>query len=117
MRVRALIYGLTIVVAAAALGGCAADGLGTNLSSGEAVKLVTIQEAVDRDFGYRQHATVLRDRARSLELEAQVAMQWPDSKEEATISMRKAQAMRMAADTAEETARNYRRQAPHNQVN
>jgi hypothetical protein len=87
------------------------------VSSGEAVTLVTAQEAVDQDFRYRQQATVLRDVARSLELEAQVAMQWPDSKQEGTIFMRKAQAMRAAADTAEETARKYRRQAPHNQVN
>src|SRR5688500_12378012 len=49
MKVRALMPGLTIIVAAA-LAGCATDGLGTRLSSGEAVKLVTAQEAVDRDF-------------------------------------------------------------------
>ena len=117
MRVRALMSGLTIIVATAATGGCASDRLATPVSSGEAVTLVTAQEAVDQDFRYRQQATVLRDVARSLELEAQVAMQWPDSKQEGTIFMRKAQAMRAAADTAEETARKYRRQAPHNQVN
>ena len=116
MKARALTYGLTIVVGAA-MAGCAADGSRTNLSSGEAVKPVTAREAVDRDFEYRRQAAVLRDTARSLELEAQVATQWADSKEEATLALRKARAMRMAADMAEETAQEYRRQVPHNQVN
>lgn len=116
MRARALTYGLTIIVAAS-MGGCIADGSRTDLSSGQAVKPVTAREAVDRDFGYRQQAAVLRDRARSLELEAQVAMEWADSKEDATLAVRKARAMRMAADTAERTAQEYRRHVPHNQVN
>jgi hypothetical protein len=81
------------------------------------MKSVTVREAVDRAFGFRQQAAVLRDKARSLELEAQVAMQETDSKVEAARALEKARTMRMAADTAEARAQEYRRQVPHNQVN
>jgi hypothetical protein len=78
--------------------GCAADGSPTNVASGEAVKLVTAREAVDRAFDYRQQAAVLRHQARRLELEGRVPMHRAAEKEEAT-------------------AQEYRRQVPHNQVN
>ncbi len=117
MRARALIYGLTIVVAAT-MAGCAADGGSRmNVASGEAVKPVTAREAVDRAFEYGQQVAVLRDEARRLELEGRVAMHRAAEKEEATRILEKARAMWTAADTAEDTAREYRRQVPHNQVN
>jgi hypothetical protein len=116
MRARALTYGLIIIVAAT-MTGCAADGSPTNVASGEAVKLVTAREAVDRAFEYRQQAAVLRDQARRLELEGRVPMHRAAEKEEATRTLEKARAMWTAADTAEATAREYRRQVPHNQVN
>jgi hypothetical protein len=114
-RARVVTFGVTLVVAVA-MAGCATDGLQT-LSSTESVKRVLAQEAVNQDFGYRQQATLLRERAMSLDFEAQVTTQWADSKEEATILARKARAMRRAADSAEEAAHEYRRQVPHNQVN
>jgi hypothetical protein len=116
MRARALTYGLIIIVAAT-MTGCAADGSPTNVASGEAVKLVTAREAVDRAFEYRQQAAVLRDQARRLELEGRVPMHRAAEREEATRTLEKARAMWTAADTAEATAQEYRRQVPHNQVN
>jgi hypothetical protein len=116
MRARALAYALIIIVAAT-MTGCAADGSPTNVASGEAVKLVTAREAVDRAFEYRQQAAVLRDQARRLELEGRVPMHRAAEKEEATRTLEKARAMWTAADTAEATAQEYRRQVPHNQVN
>jgi DNA-directed RNA polymerase subunit H (RpoH/RPB5) len=88
-----------------------------NVASGEVVKLVTAREAVDRAFEYRQQAAGLRDQARRLELEGRVPMHQAVEKEEATRTLEKARAMWTAADTAEATAQEYRRQVPHNQMN
>ena len=116
MTARALTYGLIIIVAAT-LPGCAADGHPQKVLSEEAVQLVTASEAVDRAFEYHQQAAVLRDQARRLGLEAGLLMHRAAEKEEATRTIEKARAMWMAADMAEATAQEYRRQVPHNQVN
>jgi ribosomal protein L13 len=116
MRARALTYGLAIIVAAT-MTGCAADGYPPNVASGEAVKVVNAREAVDRAFEYRQEAAALRDLARRLELEGRMTMHRAAEKEETTRTLEKARAMWTAADTAEATAQEYRRQVPHNQVN
>jgi hypothetical protein len=116
MRTRALTYGLIIIVAAT-MTGCTADGSPTHVASSEAVKLVTAREAVDRAFEYRQQAAVLRDQARRLELAGRMPMHQAAEKEETTRTLEKARAMWMAADMAEATAQEYQRQVPHNQVN
>ena len=116
MRERALTYGLLIIVAAT-MTGCAADGYPPNVASGEAVKVVNAREAVDRAFEYRQQVAVLRDQARRLELEGRVPMHRAAEKEEVTRTLEKARAMGMAADMAEATAQEYQRLVPHNQVN
>lgn len=116
MRSSGLVYGLIIVVAAT-MAGCAADGDRTKSASEETVKPLAAREAVDRAFDYRQQAAVLRDEARRLELEGRWAIHPMVNKEEATRTLEKAQAMWMAADRAEATAHEYRRQVPHNQVN
>jgi hypothetical protein len=116
MRARALTYGFIIIVAAT-MTGCAIDGSPTNVASGEAVKLVTAREAVDRAFEYREQAAALRDQARRLELEGRVPMHRAAEKEQATRSLETARAMWTAADMAEAMAQEYRRQVPHNQVN
>lgn len=116
MRTRGLTYGLIIVVAAT-MTGCAAVGSPMNMASEEAVRPVSAREAVNRAFDYRQQAALLRDEARRLELEGRSAMHRTAEKEEATRTFEKAQAMWIAADRAEATAQEYRRQVPHNQVN
>ena len=116
MRARALTYGLTIIVAAT-MTGCAADKYPTNVATGETVNFVNAREAVDRAFEYRQQAAALRDLARRIELEGRITMHRAAEKEEATRTLEKARAMWTAADTAEATAQEYRRQVPHNQVN
>jgi len=116
MRTRGLTYGLIIVVAAT-MTGCAADESRMNMASEETVKPVSAREAVNRAFDHRQQAAVLRDEARRLELEGRLAMHWTAEKEEATRTLENAQATWMAADRAEVTAQEYRRQVPHNQVN
>lgn len=57
---RGLTYGLIIVVAAM-MTGCAADGSRMNMASEEAVKPVSAREAVNRAFDHRQQAAVLRE--------------------------------------------------------
>jgi hypothetical protein len=52
-----------------------------------------------------------------MELEGRITMHREAEKEEATRTLEKARAMWTAADTAEATAQEYRRQVPHNQVN
>jgi len=116
MRARVLTYGLIIIVAAT-MTGCAAEGSPTKMASGEAVQLLTAREAVDRAFEYRQQVAVLRDQARRLELEGRVPMHRAAEKEEVTRTLEKARAMGMAADMAEATAQEYQRLVPHNQVN
>ena len=116
MRARALTYALVIIVAAT-MTGCAAEGSPTKMASGEAVQLLTAREAVDRAFEYRQQVAVLRDQARRLELEGRVPMHRAAEKEEVTRTLEKARAMWMAADMAEATAQEYQRLVPHNQVN
>ncbi len=116
MRARAVAYGLTIIVAAT-MAGCAADGSPTNVANREAVDLVNAKEAVARAFEYRQQAAALRDLARRLELEGRIPMHRAAEKEEATRTLEKARAMWTAADSAEATAQEYRRQVPHTQVN
>lgn len=73
MRTRGLTYELIIVVAAT-MTGCAADGSRMNMASQEAVKPVSAREAVNRAFDHWQQAVVLRDEARRLELEGRLAM-------------------------------------------
>jgi hypothetical protein len=69
----------------------------------------------DLVFQYRQQAVELRETARRLEFEAGLYAQRQEQ-EQAHRSRDLAKDLWAAADTAEEQAREYRRQLPHNQV-
>ena len=72
-------------------------------------------KTTDLVFQYRQQAAELRDMARRLETEALVYAQRKEP-DQAKRSLELAKDMRTAADTADERAREYRRQVPHGQV-
>ena len=69
----------------------------------------------DLVFQYRQQAAELREMARRLEFEAEMYAQLQEQ-QQAQRKRELARDMRAAADTADEQAREYRRQLPHNQV-
>jgi hypothetical protein len=69
----------------------------------------------DLIFQYREQAADLRAMARRLEFETEVYAQHQDQ-QQTQRSRDLAKEMRSAADTADEQAREYRRQLPHNQV-
>ena len=102
-----------------ALYGCAtqsADRASTeNASAIAAAPAPGMGNVTDLVFQYRQQASELRDMARRLEMEAMVYTQRQDQ-EQAKRTLELAKDMRMAADTADEQARQYRQQVPHGQV-
>ena len=71
----------------------------------------------DLVFKYRQQAEELRNEARRLEIEAQFYSQHKEDQNLAKRNLELAREMRKAADDADEKARDYRAQVPHNQVN
>jgi hypothetical protein len=74
-----------------------------------------VGKTTDLVFQYRQQAAELRDMARRLEMESMMYAQRQDQ-EQAKRTLDLAKDMRIAADTADEQARQYRRQVPHGQV-
>jgi hypothetical protein len=115
MKTTLLTYATTLLMSLT-LAACTTNGSQTNVASDESVQPVSAREAADRAFEYRRQAAILRDQATRLELEAQVAMEEPATKEEAARSLERAKAMRAAANNAEAAAQEYRRQVPHNQM-
>lgn len=71
----------------------------------------------DLVFKYRGQAAELRNEARRLEIEAEFYSQHPEDQDLAKRNLELAKKMRKAADVAEDKARDYRAQVPHNQVN
>lgn len=69
----------------------------------------------DLVFQFRQQAADLREMARQLELESALYAQRQDA-EQAKRKRELAQEARTAADTADQRARDYRRQLPHGQI-
>ena len=84
-----------------------------------AVEQVGASNAVELTFKYREEAAELRNEARRLELEAEFYSQHQDQEDldRAKDYQQLAREMRKAANVAEEKARDYRAQVPHNQVN
>ena len=111
MKQRHLLLGSGLVLISAVLGGCAtgssgpdAAGAGMNRSPSEIA------------FHYRQQAAELRDMARRLELEAEWYATVAKTEERAKRSREMAKSFRDTADEADQRAREYQRQVPHNQV-
>ena len=71
----------------------------------------------DLVFKSRQQAEELRNEARRLEIEAQFYSQHKEDQNLAKRNLELAREMRKAADVADDKARDYRAQLPHNQVN
>ena len=102
-------------------GGCATDG-GTKAPAHDAS---TTAPSVGQDgdsnadlaFKYRGQAADLRNEARRLEIEAEFYSQHPEDQHLAKRNLELARKMRKAADGADDKARDYRAQVPHNQVN
>jgi hypothetical protein len=67
-------------------------------------------------FHYRQQAAELRDMAQRLELEAEWYAAVAKDEERAKRTREMAKSFRATADAADQQAREYRRQVPHNQV-
>lgn len=111
--------GIGALVLTGALYGCATRSAEPE-SAGNASAIGTapapgMEKATDLVFQYRQQATELRGMARRLEMEAMVYAERQDQ-EQAKRTLDLAKDMRLAADTADEQARQYRRQVPHGQV-
>ena len=120
MRLHQTFY-ITIVALALviALYGCATPSAEqstvTNVSANSTAPGPGMLKTTDLVFQYRQQAAELRDMARRLETEALVYAQRKEP-DQAKRSLELAKDMRTAADTADERAREYRRQVPHGQV-
>jgi hypothetical protein len=111
-KVYALLASLLIV--GGTLLGCASDK-SQNSSTGAPGRS---REAADKVFFYKQQAAELRGMADRLEYEAQwYANQAGAENEEAKRHRAMAKELRSGADEADQSAGDYRRQVPHNQVN
>jgi hypothetical protein len=111
-KVYALLAILLIVVGA--LLGCASDRGEKSLTVAPGMS----REAADKVFFYKQQAAELRGMAERLEYEARwYANQAGAESEEAKRHRAMAKELRSAADEADQSASDYRRQVPHNQVN
>lgn len=116
---RTLYIALAPLALSAVLYGCATPSAEqptvTNASTKATAPGAGMLNPTDLVFQYRQQAAELRDMARRLETEALVYAQRQES-DQAKRTLEMAKDMRTAADTADERAREYRRQVPHGQV-
>jgi hypothetical protein len=111
-KVSGLIIGFLLV--GGTLLGCAGDS-GRNSST--AMPGMS-RDAADKIFFYKQQAAELRGMAERLEYEANwYAKQGGTENEEAKRHRAMAKDLRSAADEADQSASDYRRQLPHNRVN
>jgi hypothetical protein len=115
-KARLFLWLLTLTTA-----GCATDG-GIKAPAGDASTTTPSVERestsnVDLVFKYRQQAAELRNEARRLEIEAEFYSQHQEDQYLAKRNLEMAREMRKAADVADDKARDYRAQVPHNQVN
>ena len=110
----------SLVLAMTVWGGCAIVDREKAAQTSDAVRANTVsqREASDLAFHYRRQAAEYRELAYRLELEARLdASQKRDSSDDLAQRLERAKSLRAAADQADEAAREYRGQAPHNQVN
>jgi len=110
----------SLVLAMSVAAGCAAvdrQQAGQFSDAGRA-SAVSQREASDLAFQYRRQAAEYRDMADRLELEVQMYLsQKSETSEDVTQRFERAKSFRAAAEQADERAREYRGQTPHNQVN
>lgn len=103
----------TLLLAGMLASGCATTPSNSSLPTG----ITTSKEAADLAFHYRQQAAELNALAQRLEFEAEwYAQQSGQDSEQAKRARQMAKDMRATAKEAEELARQYRSQVPHNQV-
>lgn len=114
---RFLLTGSLLFLMAAMTIGCTtgpSEGTGRTDGGGTAFSQ---QESAALAFQYRQQATEMRHMANRLEMEAQwYAQQLGPDHEQVTRNRHIAKDFWTAADEAEQRARDYQRQVPHNQV-
>jgi hypothetical protein len=113
MKSTTMMIGSVLMLAMTGATGCA-----TAPPAGQGTTQATAtQQAGDLAFQYRRQAMELRELARHHELEAQVLATMKGSEHEETLrSLDLAKSLLAAADEADQIAREYRRQIPHNRV-
>ena len=95
-------------------GGCTTKAVPTGEVTGGAA---VYNNPADQAFLYHRQAAELREMARRLEFEAQFyAQRGGQDQEKVKRTMDLVKEMQVAADKAEERAREYRSRLPHNQV-
>jgi hypothetical protein len=113
MKTRSFLLGSGLLLLATVVAGCATDSTERTTTPAAAVST----DPGNLAFHYRLQAAELRATAQRLEFEAEwYAKQGGQGSEQAKRSQEMAKEMRVAADEAEQLAREYRSQLPHNQV-
>jgi hypothetical protein len=113
MRTQSFLFGSCLFLLATVVPGCSTDSAERTITPSAAVS----KNPGDLAFHYRLQAEELRAMAQRLELEAAwYAKQGGQDSEQAKRSQEMAKGMWAAADEADELAREYRSQLPHNQV-
>ncbi len=120
LHARVSLLALSVAVIAMTIGAqsCATKSPETMSTTGAQATATAPGPAMGKSdliFQYREQAAELRGMASRLEFEAEVYAQRQEQ-EQAQRSRDLAKDMRTAADTADEQAREYRRQLPHNQA-
>ena len=111
--------GISLIVAAAVLAGCAAEpnANAVSRSSGLTPHRVSSRDAGNLVFVYRHQAKVLRDVASRLEVETALYQQQLGAEHDRTRESREAaNAAWAAAEEADEMARTYQQQSPQGRV-
>lgn len=113
MKLSPIVLGSVLMLAISGVTGCT-----TAPSTGQGeTKVRLVQQPGDRAFESRRQAMDLRELARRYELEATALAAIKGAEHEDTLRSRGlAKTFWAAADEADQAARAYRRQIPHNRV-
>lgn len=113
MKSSTIMLGSVLMLAAPGITGCATATPDTQ----QGARISLTQQAGDLAFQHRRQAMSLRELAQRYELEAAALAVMKGAEHEDTIRSRDlAKTFWAAADEADQTAREYRRQLPHNRV-
>lgn len=115
----AVLLGISLVVAAAVLAGCAAEPNANAVSRSSVLTphRVSARDAGNLAFAYRHQAKVLRDVASRFEVETALYQQKLGADHDRTRESREAaNAAWAAAEEADEVARTYQQQSPQGRV-
>jgi hypothetical protein len=113
MKPRYFFLGSALFLVAAVIAGCTTGPAGRTVTEGAAVS----RDLGDKAFHYRRQAAELSAMAQRLEFEAQwYAREGGQDSERAKRARELAKEVRSAAEEADQLAREYRSQLPHNQV-